>query len=96
MPCAYVISQMRITDEAVLEEYRAGVQPVLDKFGGEFIVRGGRYETLEGIEAMPRQVVMRFPSYQRALDWYNSPDYQRLKEIRQRGCEGDLYVVEGV
>jgi uncharacterized protein (DUF1330 family) len=96
MPYAYVISQVSVTDPAALEEYRAGVLPVMQKFGGEFLVRGGRFERLEGAEAMPRQVLMRFPSYQHAVDWYHSPEYARLKEIRIKGAHGNIYLVEGV
>lgn len=96
MAYGYVVSQVKVTDEEALDEYRAGVLPVMQKFGGEFLVRGGRQEWLEGAEPMPRQVVMRFPSYQHALDWYQSPEYARLKQIRLNGMEGNIFLVEGV
>ena len=38
---AYIVTQIEITDPETFETYRAQVPPILEKYGGEFIVRGG-------------------------------------------------------
>ena len=37
---AYIVTQIEITDPETFETYRAQVPPILEKYGGEFIVRG--------------------------------------------------------
>ena len=59
------------------------------------IVRGGTSQTVEGA-LRPRHVVVEFPSYQAALDCYNSPDYQRAKAVRVACADADVVIIEGV
>ena len=58
---AYVIVQVDVTDPATFETYRAQVPATLAKYGGEYVVRGGKMEVLEGTWAYPRCVVLKFP-----------------------------------
>ncbi len=95
MPAAYIIGNIDIQDMEVYEKYRAQVPATVAKFGGEYLVRGGRHESLEGGEPLPRFVVLKFPSYEAALAWYNSEEYQPLARLRQSGSSGNLIVVEG-
>ena len=46
---AYLIADIEVTDPAGFEEYRQLVGPLVDKFGGRYIVRGGPLETVEGL-----------------------------------------------
>jgi uncharacterized protein (DUF1330 family) len=45
---AYVIVEIEVTDPATYEDYRKQVPAVVTKYGGKFIVRGGKVESLEG------------------------------------------------
>ena len=96
MPAAYIIAQVEVQDPEVYAEYRAQVPATVKKYGGEFIVRGGRAEGLEGEAPLGRTVVLKFPSYDQALAWYNSEDYAGPKALRQSVSRGNLLVVEGV
>jgi uncharacterized protein (DUF1330 family) len=58
------------------------------------IVRGGKYEVVEG-KARGRNVVVEFPSFQAALDCYHDPAYQRAADIRRAASTGELVIVEG-
>ncbi len=95
MPAAYIIGNIDVQDLEVYEKYRAQVPELVAKYGGEYLVRGGRFERLEGAEPLPRFVLLKFPSYEQALAWYNSADYQPLAQLRQSGSIGNLIVVEG-
>jgi uncharacterized protein (DUF1330 family) len=91
----YVIAQVEIHDPEGYEEYRKLVAPTIAKYGGRFIVRGGKSETLEGTWSPKRLVVVEFESVARAREWYFSPEYQPAKELRQKTSTGSLIVIEG-
>jgi len=41
-------------------------------------------------------VIIRFPSYERALEWYNSDEYKPVKDIRLQNSEGSNIIVKGI
>ena len=92
---AYVIGEIEVTDPATYEEYRKQVMAVVTKYGGKFIVRGGRVETLEGGWAPKRFVALEFPSMAQAQKWYRSPEYAPLIDMRKKASRGKLILVEG-
>lgn len=93
---AYVIANIRVQDAEAYEEYRRVVPAVIERFGGRYLVRGGRSDALEGDMTLGRVIILEFPSYEDARSWYDSPEYAAAKEIRQ-GCSiGDVLIVEGV
>ena len=93
---AYVIAEIEITDPATYEDYRKQVLAVVTKYGGRFIARGGRTETLEGGPSAKRVVLLEFPSLEQAQKWYGSPEYAPLIALRQRASRGRLILVEGL
>lgn len=96
MPPGYVIAQINVTDPDRYPDYVKMVGPTVEKFGGEFIVRGGRSESYEGTPPGDRNVVIRFPSYQAAHDWYHSADYKEAKALRQSASTSVQTIVEGI
>jgi uncharacterized protein (DUF1330 family) len=92
---AYVLGEIEVTDPAGYEDYRKQVLAVVTKYGGKFIVRGGRVEPLEGGWAPKRIVALEFPSMEQAQKWYRSPEYAPLIELRKRASRGKLILVEG-
>ena len=93
---AYVIGEIEVTDPATYEDYRRQVLAVVTKYGGKFIARGAKVETLEGGPSAKRVVVLEFPSLEQAQKWYRSPEYAPLIALRQRASRGRLVLVEGV
>jgi len=96
MAFGYVIAQINVTDAATYPKYVAMVQPIIEKFGGEFLVRGGRSECHEGTPPGDRNVVIRFPSFEAARDWYHSEDYAEAKALRMSASTSVQTIVEGV
>ena len=96
MPKAYVIAQVDVHDQETYDTYRAGTPDSIASFGGEFIVRGGAIEGLEGEPPRSRMVVIEFPSQAQAKAWYDSEEYTALREIRQRAASADVVLAEGV
>jgi uncharacterized protein (DUF1330 family) len=92
---AYVFAQIEVTDPATYEEYRKQVLPVVTKYGGRFIVRGGKVDPKEGDWKPERMIGLEFPTMEQAQKWYHSPEYAPLITLRQKASKGKLIIVEG-
>ncbi len=93
---AYVIADLQVTDPVGYEKYREGARATIAAWGGRYLARGGAVEVLEGDWVPRRTVVVEFPSLAQVRAWYDSPEYRRLREIRQRASTGRMVVVEGL
>jgi uncharacterized protein (DUF1330 family) len=95
MPKGYIIGHITVRDPESYKEYVERDTPILNGLGGQFIVRGGESQVMEG-ETFQRHVVIEFPSYEAAVAAYNDPGYQEVAEIRKRTADSVILVVEGV
>lgn len=93
---AYFIVEIDLQDAVAFEEYRKQVPAIIAKYGGRYLVRGGRTETLEGDWHPKRVVVLEFPSPEQAKKFYDSPEYGPLKALRLRAATSKLLLVEGL
>ena len=93
---AYVIVDITVTDPAGYEEYKKLAPPAVAAYGGKYLARGGRVETLEGDWAPTRLVILEFESVERAKQWLESPEYRPARQLRRRTATGTMIVVEGV
>ena len=93
---AYVVVQVDVTDPVRYEDYKRMVPASMAKYGGRFIVRGGRTETLEGSWAPSRFVLVEFPSMERARAWWASEEYAEAKALRQATSSTEMILVEGL
>jgi uncharacterized protein (DUF1330 family) len=94
MPKGYWIARLTVNDAARYPEYVALAGPAYGRFGAKLLVRGGAFQEAEG-NARPRNVVIEFPTYQDAVDCYNSPEYTAARAIRQSIADGELIIIEG-
>jgi uncharacterized protein (DUF1330 family) len=94
MAKGYWIARVDVTDAEKYKAYIAANALPLRTYGGVFLVRGGRFENPEG-SSRTRNVVIEFPSYEAALDCWNSADYQRAIQLRVPVSTIDLVIVEG-
>ncbi len=96
MAYGYVIAQIKVLDQDSYADYVKRVLPTIELFGGEFLVRGGKSESFEGKPPGDRNVIIRFPSYQAARDWYESDAYAPIRELRMAASTSVQTIVEGV
>jgi uncharacterized protein (DUF1330 family) len=94
VPKGYWIARVDVNDPAVYAGYVAANPAIFAKFGGRFIVRGGRFEAIEGT-SRARNVVVEFPDYAAALACFHSPEYQENAKHRTASAVTDLIIVEG-
>jgi len=95
-PTGYFIAEVsEVTNQEQFNTYAAGVPKTIEKYGGHYLVRGGKTESLEGAEPK-RIVVIAFDSVGAAEKWYNSPEYSAIRPIRQHSAKSRGFIVEGV
>ena len=94
---AYVIVEMKVSDPDQYKQYMAAVPATVAAHGGEYIIRGGRHESLEGDWQPARVAVLKFPSYEQAKAWYDGEQYRSVRAKRASATEYfNMIIVEGV
>jgi uncharacterized protein (DUF1330 family) len=91
----YLLMNAEVTDPAGYEEYKTEVAGIVAHFGGRYLVRGGDAGPTEG-RWYPRFVLIEFPSYDDAVAFYESGDYQALRGIRHRCADSTLAIMQGL
>lgn len=94
MPKGYWIARVDVTDQEQYKAYVAANAEPFKKYGARFLVRAGRFENPEGT-SRARNVVIEFPSYEAAVECWQSPEYQRAIKLREAVSTVDLVIIEG-
>ncbi len=95
MSKVYLIAELEVTNLAGYEDYRRQAPPTIAAYGGRYVVRGGEAKLLEGDADPGRMVVVEFDSHERAMAWYNSPEYQAILPHRLNNCRSRAIIVAG-
>jgi uncharacterized protein (DUF1330 family) len=93
---AYIIVEIEVTDPAGYEKYKSLAGSTVEKYGGKYIVRGGKTEVLEGDWQPKRIVVLEFPTMERAKEWLNCEEYREPRKMRHATANTRMIVVDGV
>ena len=92
---AYFVIDLTVLDPDKLKQYEEGVMELVRRHGGEFLVRGGDYDVIEGNWRPGRLVIARYPSRQAIRNFYDDPDYEPYKKLRTAGSMAAALAVEG-
>ena len=93
---AYIIVEIEILDAVGYKEYKKLAGATVEKYGGKYIVRGGKTEVLEGDWQPKRIVVLEFESAQRAKEWLNCEAYREPRKMRHRTARTNMVLVGGM
>lgn len=93
---AYVIVEIEVLEPEKYAVYREMAPPLVAAYGGKYLARGGKTVLLEGEKDPERLVILEFESVERALAWWNSPEYAEAKRMRQLTTRSRMVVIEGV
>ena len=97
MQTAYIIVDMNITDMEQYKQYMAVAPAAVAAAGGEYLVRGGRFEALEGEWKPSRIAMLKFPSFEIAKAFYDGEMYHAARRKRAGSTEFfNMVLVEGV
>ncbi|MEO1137277.1 MAG: DUF1330 domain-containing protein [Pseudomonadota bacterium] len=93
---AYMIAFAKINDrQKFIEEYGQPTADVIRKFGGEYLVRTPKVETLEGIIGDGQSaVISKWPDAEAIRRFWTSPEYEKLKAARQPLADCNIFIVE--
>ena len=97
MPSAYIIVDMQISNPEQYKQYMAQAPAAVKAAGGEYLVRGGRFEVMEGNWNPARIAMLRFPSFEQAKAFYNGEMYRQARAQRDGATQFfNMILVEGV
>ena len=92
-----LIGDVDIKNIEEYKKYMEKVKPMIESYGGEYLVRGGEIDTLETNLWKPtRMVLVKFSSKKIAMEWYNSDEYKPYKDIRLENANSNILVIEGL
>ena len=93
---AYVILDIDVHDPVGYEEYKNLAPAAVEHYGGKYIARGGKTETLEGDWSPSRLVILQFESREQAKKWLDSDEYREARAMRHKTAKSQVVVIEGV
>jgi uncharacterized protein (DUF1330 family) len=92
---AYWVARAKISDPTTYKKYTDRVPEIVSRYGGKILARGGRYKVMEGPESFQRFVVIEFPTFERAVACFESPEYQEASVFRRAGGVVENVIVDG-
>ena len=92
---AYLIANIDLHDAERYKDYVEGVPALIEKHRGKYRVRGGDSQVLEGRWSPSRLIILEFPDREAALAFYNDPEYEPYKSLRQSISDSSLILVDG-
>lgn len=93
---AYLLVDLDVHDPEGFEKYKSEVPALIAKHGGEYIIRGGDFEVIEGDWQPNRLVFFRFPDRQAIRDFFGDPEYAELKALRHRTANSIAVAIDGI
>ncbi len=96
LPPAYLVVDGRVLDPAAFARYRDLASVAVATYGGQYLVRGGAIETLEGDWSPQRMTIVAFPSMEVARRFYDSPEYRAARAAREGAAQFDMLLAEGL
>ncbi len=95
-PKAYIIAEIEVVDATAYEGYKSAVVPIVAKYSGRYIVRGGQIKTVEGEAPKGRVVVIEFANLAAAQAFLESDEYRPIADIRHNTAKSRIMIVEGM
>ena len=93
---AYVLFDIEVIDPVQYETYKKLAPATVAAYGGRYLARGGRTETVEGDWKPNRLVILEFESFERAKEWMNSHEYSTIKHLRLESTHSKTVILEGL
>jgi len=97
MPPAYLVMDTKLHDPELYEKYKQLAKPIVERFGGEYLVRGGAVHIDQSDLWSPSRIVLiKFENVEVAKSFLSSEEYQPVKALRLSASEATVSIVEGL
>jgi uncharacterized protein (DUF1330 family) len=94
---AYLLVDTLLDNADLYEQYKLKAKPLIEKFGGEYLARGGRMTLREtDLWSPSRLVLIRFADVETANRCLDSFDYQQILPISKKSARRTAIILEGV
>jgi len=92
---AFLIADIKVTDDKWVPEYAASVHDIVHKHGGKYLSRSGNVKTLEGTPPDTSLIaIMAFPSIKDAEAFVADPAYAPYVAARRAGSESRFQLID--
>ena len=95
MPKAFIIMDVDVTHPKQYAEYKKWSSLAMQAHNVKVLVRGGATHPLEGRKP-GRSVVLEFPNWEAAENFYESHQYRRARNARENAAIMNMFIVQGV
>ena len=87
----YAFGEITLKHASWVKEYLGTINSFIEKHNGRVLSRTVKMEKTEGHRALPTNVILvEFPNRQAAFDFFDDPDYQPLRRLRQEGSDSEF------
>ncbi|MFZ4479043.1 MAG: DUF1330 domain-containing protein [Rhodoferax sp.] len=94
---AFLVVDTLLKDPGLYEQYKLLARPMVEKFGGQYLARGGELSVKESALWTPtRMVLIMFPSSAHIEAFYGSAEYQELLAISRQSADRTVFALEGI
>jgi|TARA_B100001057_G_C22667601_1_gene878492 uncharacterized protein (DUF1330 family) len=91
----YWVARVNVDNTEAFKDYATRAKVAIEKFGGKYVTRGGKFFIIEGKHEFERNVIVEFPNVKIAKDCYNSQEYQEAKSFRVGKADFNAIIIEG-
>ena len=96
MACFFIVDTYIDVDKGIglYDEYIQKVQPIVESFGGEYLVRTEKITSLHPLRNPQRVIIIRFPSRQALENCFASEAYQKIMKKRTESVDARALIVD--
>lgn len=103
-PKVFVVLDITVNDSAMYEQYRKGVEPIIKKYGGKYLVRSGgmTFDQNPEVSVIPieggwnpnRFIIVEWNSIEALQKFTNSEEYKQIAVLREKSAKTKSIVVK--
>jgi len=90
----HVIIDIKILNKDTYGEYIKKVPPIVKKFGGRYIARGGKITTIFGTWHPERVIILEFDNTEQVNNWLTSREYSEVSFLRETSTITNAILIE--
>ena len=91
----YLLIEVHVEDHELYAEYSVQVLPLVERYGGRFLVRGNEVHPVSGDWLPERLVLVQFDTMDQVHDFLTCPEYQALIPLRERATSSRAVIAAG-